>query len=293
MVYDPYSQVGAPRPSGSLFGGGGTGMLGALQGLMGGGLPQPQQAAPAAASPVSAIKTELATQMSNDPIAQQHTGDPDYEELLKAELLKQLQMDADPSRAISRALAAAGSAISGGKDVWGGITEGVNAYHTAREGNPSNRISALTGLVSLDRAKAAAPLEAEAKRMKIEVDRSRIELNRARARGQKDAGKVTTLGDSLKAEKEVAALLEKEWKRLGLDDNQGLMDEEARALKEQAFQEYAEALRERFAPLLNQGVQGSATYGGSTMTQGEIPTAVNPNTGERLQWNGTDWIMAP
>lgn len=283
--FTPTHMPGGPVHQSNLFaalgsgaqpmgGGGGGDVLGWLKTLMGGGQQVTPASAPApAASPVDAFAKDLENQIAADPIAQEHAGDPDYEQMLKAELMRQLDMSDDPSRAISAALAAAGAAITGGKDVWGGITEGVSAYHNTRN-DKSGRMDALKGLVALE----GDPLETEERQAKIEETRARTGYYNRRP----TAG-TPRPADFLLNESRINRLVEDRRDELMQSDTP-FEDIEAE------LQAYEDELRtdaglSDAAPQSPGMPEASPDTGGAP---GEIYQ--NPATGQRVYWDGQAWV---
>lgn len=287
-------QVGAPLPTQSLFGntgGGGGDVLEWLSGLMGGGqAPQPMMTPTAAPSPTDAIKSEMERQIGADPTAQANAGDQSYTDMLKAELLKQLRDDTDPRRAISKALAAAGAAMSGGQDIWGGITTGVSAYHDARD-NRSGRIDTLKTMVDLEEAEADRPMKAEERRLDMEGKRALIDQRKAsaaRQRGQaaakKEVDTLDPLRKKLKDRREVEELKAKRYEALGLDDEYSRLSEEKLKANQIEYEAFAKQIDEEYAPLLGGVPQMGAPE--------EPQIHVHPQTKQRIRWNGSAWVDA-
>lgn len=291
---------GAPMPTQSLFGG--ANPLEMLQRMLASGGVQQQAPQPPAmptqpartAGPVDPIAAELDAQIRADPIAQQNMDNPNYEDMLKAELVKELQKDDNPGRAIQRALAAAGAAISGGQDVWQGISTGVNAYHGARD-DRSGRIGALKALSDMDVAKANRPFEAEERAAELEAKRALAEERRSRAkygpleRGQKEAER--GLNTRIKIDDAVRKL------RDSLADDYTIPEEEKAAAVERYRQELEEQAGDMLGTAPVPPPAGTPARSPTGMPQaspdiGGAPNQIfqHPETGQRVYWDGKAWV---
>ena len=285
----------APPPA-SLFGA--SGPLEILQRMLAsGGVQDPQQmqpkppAAPTPSvapivptGPVDPVAAELDKQIRADPVAQQNMNNPDYEDMLKAELTKQLENDNNPGRAIQKALAAAGAAISSGQDVWQGISTGVGAYHSARD-DRSGRIGTLKTLSDMDREEADRPYKAEERALDLEGKRALIEERRSRAirNPLAEARKTTQRNFDNKIKIDEAV----ERQRAKLSGDYSISDEDKRTMLDEYRQSLEEALGEgtpapQAAPA---APQASPDTGGAP---GQLYE--HPETGQRVYWNGREWV---